>query len=100
MFRTHCEKALWKTLPSIRRELVSYLVKDKGIERKKVARIMGLTEPALCQYLKNKRGSVRFSKEQKKAIMKVGEELSKEKIGKNVFMNRICDLCKIMRMGC
>lgn len=99
MFIMPCERALWKVLPSIRKEIAIYLIREKKISRKKVARILCLTEPALCQYLNNKRGSIKFSKSQKKSIKIVAEQLLKEPVTKGIFMKNICYLCKAVR-GC
>jgi len=99
MFRTPCETTLWKLLPSLRKELVIYLVKDKKIPRRKAAKIIGVTEPAISQYLKNKRGSVKFTNKQKKEIRKTGDNLIKNS-SKKTFVKCMCRLCSCMEVGC
>ncbi len=51
-----CEIISWRVLPAVRRELSKYLVEEKNTPRKAVAQKLGLTEAAVCQYLKRKRG--------------------------------------------
>ena len=98
MFKTPCEIALWKKLPSIRRELVIYLVKDKTINRKRVAELLGITESAISQYLKNKRGSMKFTKKELVEIRKAGDEiLKKGGSSEKIFTKYICKLCNCMK---
>lgn len=99
MFKTPCETALWKVLPSIRKELVIYLVDDKKLPRKKVSKIVGVTEPAISQYLKNKRGKIKFTTNQKKEIKKVGDKLADD-YSKKKFVKCMCKLCSCMGVGC
>ena len=99
MFKTPCEIALWKVLPSIRKELVIYLVTEKNIARKKVAKILDITLPAICQYIKNKRGKFKFNKKQLIEIKKVGDDLIKNNSKKNL-MKCMCKLCSFMKVGC
>ncbi|MGN1044388.1 MAG: transcriptional regulator [Candidatus Methanomethylophilaceae archaeon] len=51
-----CEVVVWYLLPTIRRELAKKLVADFGYTQSKVAKTFGLTDAAVSQYLKNKRG--------------------------------------------
>ena len=51
-----CEVVVWYLLPTIRKELAKKLVSDYGYSQSKVARTFGLTDAAISQYLKNKRG--------------------------------------------
>ena len=49
-----CEIIGWTVLPSMRRELTIYLVKEKNFSRKKVCKVLDLTPSALSQYLSGK----------------------------------------------
>lgn len=51
-----CEVVVWYILPTIRKELAKKLVNNHGFSQSKVARVFGLTDAAISQYLKNKRG--------------------------------------------
>jgi len=50
------EIEVWYVLPSIRRAVCRELVK-LGMNQREIARMLGLTEPAVSQYLGNKRAS-------------------------------------------
>lgn len=51
-----CEVVVWYLLPTIRKELAKKLVENHGFSQSKVAKTFGLTDAAISQYLKNKRG--------------------------------------------
>tara|TARA_Y100000310_G_scaffold341261_1_gene439863 strand:+ start:1059 stop:1415 length:357 start_codon:yes stop_codon:yes gene_type:complete len=50
------EIEVWYIIPSIRRELAKSL-KLKGLSQKEIALTLGITEPAVSQYLHDKRAS-------------------------------------------
>ncbi len=52
-----CELIVWYVLPSIRRELARELVEVHSMTQAEVARRFGVTDAAISQYLKKKRGS-------------------------------------------
>ncbi|HIJ00715.1 MAG: uncharacterized protein PWQ88_1025 [Candidatus Methanomethylophilaceae archaeon] len=52
-----CELIVWYVLPSIRRELARELVEEHSMTQAEVARRFGVTDAAISQYLKKKRGS-------------------------------------------
>jgi predicted transcriptional regulator len=51
-----CELIVWYVLPSIRRELARELVETHNLTQAEVARKFGVTDAAISQYLKKKRG--------------------------------------------
>ncbi len=62
------EVEVWYVLPALRRELAVRL-KEKELSQKRIAEILGVTDAAVCQYLKKKRASeLKFSKEIKMMI--------------------------------
>ena len=52
-----CELIVWYVLPSIRRELAKELVEKHHLTQAEVARRFGVTDAAISQYLKSKRGT-------------------------------------------
>jgi predicted transcriptional regulator len=55
--RIPCELIVWYVLPSIRRELARELVDKHHLSQAEVARRFGVTDAAVSQYLKSKRGN-------------------------------------------
>jgi predicted transcriptional regulator len=52
-----CELIVWYVLPSLRRELARELVDKHKLTQAEVARRFGVTDAAISQYLKSKRGT-------------------------------------------
>ena len=50
-----CELVVWHVLPALRRELCTYLIKEKGMKTKDVAKLFNLTNAAVSQYIHKKR---------------------------------------------
>lgn len=98
----YCEKAFWKVIPSIRRMLCKSLIK-KGANRKEIARILGVSEAAVSQYLKSKRGArIRVSENAKMEIDRIAERILKyyrenKAINKKTVAKDICSICKLMK---
>lgn len=51
-----CEIVVWYMLPTIRKGVAKELVEVHGLTQSKVARLFGVTDAAVSQYLRNKRG--------------------------------------------
>lgn len=87
---------LWAFLPSLRRELVKDMVR-RGIKRKKIAKTFNITESAICQYLKSKRGiKFKFDKDTKKQIEKSATRISKSEKKETVIFE-ICRFCSMLK---
>ncbi len=102
------EVEVWYVLPSIRRELARVMI-EKGKPQKQIAKMLGVTEPAVTQYKLNKsnrsRGDqVKISKEVKPEIEKsadiIIEAWENRNEGEFVYeemtreINRIIDLLR------
>ena len=87
-----CEIIGWQVLPAIRREIAKYMVSEKNMTRKAVANKLGITEAAVCQYLKSKRGgNHKFNEHDLAKIKEMAHViLSSEKKG----MGNMCVVCK------
>ncbi len=87
-----CELIVWYVLPSIRSELTKELVK-LGLPQKEVSERLGITQAAVSQYVKEKRGkTMKFKEDVKEAI----RELAKDMVRNSAFSNltlRICEVC-------
>lgn len=98
MLKTPCELVRWEILSAIRRALVKDLI-EKGLKRQEVAEIFELSEAAISQYFKNKRGSnYPISPELQKEIFRVSDMiLERKKERKTVLLSGICYLCGIVK---
>ena len=73
------ELEVWYLIPAIRRELAKILTKEYDMSQKKVAGLFGITESAVSQYIKSKRGNeLKFSKVERDKIRKTAEKIIKD----------------------
>lgn len=73
------ELEVWYVLPALRRELAKSMV-AQGLSQKSAAGILGVTESAVSQYIRQKRAKrVRFDKDLKEQILRSAKKLSKRK---------------------
>jgi predicted transcriptional regulator len=95
MIKAPCENVIWKILPCIRKELVKSLLK-KGVSRKEIAKLFGITEAAISQYLKSKRGiKFKINKEVYELIKKSANRIY-EKRKKEVVIKELCKICSFI----
>jgi hypothetical protein len=93
--KSPCEEIVWDVLPAIRAAIAEELVR-KGLSQKEVSKLLGITPPAVSQYVSKKRGyNMEFKEEAKTAIAKLADDLIQNK-GVNLT-ERICQICKDVR---
>lgn len=91
--KTHQEIEVWYVIPAIRREMMLQM-KKKKISQKDAAKLLGLTEAAVSQYMSGKRGAdVKFGPDTKAEIRKSVDAIQK---GASVMeeIHRLTSLCK------
>ncbi|MBL7058881.1 transcriptional regulator [Candidatus Pacearchaeota archaeon] len=89
------EIEVWYVIPALRRELAKSFVKDHKMNQKKAAEILGITEAAISQYLKDKRGGeLKFTKPE---LEKIKQAASKVVDDPKNMMEVLYDLCVYFR---
>ena len=90
--KSPCELVVWYVLPSIRAEITKDLI-EMGLSQREVSRRLGMTEAAVSQYLKGKRGErIEFKGQVKEAIRRLAQDIAKkENFEDQIF--RICRIC-------
>ena len=95
------EVELWYVLPSIRSEFAKTLVTVYGFSQKRTAKLLGLTEAAVSQYLNSKRAQyLRFDNPVKETIKKLAARVADNKLEASVAILRICKLLKRRGVVC
>lgn len=92
------EIEVWYIIPAIRKEFVKLLVKE--MSQREAARKLGITEAAVSQYLKKKRGyGVAFDEKIEKQI---GKSVKNIKKGKPVLgeIEKILKICRKRKILC
>ena len=89
-----CEMVVWYVIPAIRSELAKELL-SLGMKQKKISELMDITQPAISQYVTDKRGSsLKFTDEVNELINDFAKDLYDEKATKSDIIPRTCHICK------
>jgi len=93
--KSPCEEIVWDVLPAIRAAIAEELVR-RELSQKEVSKLLGLTPPAVSQYVSKKRGySMEFNEEVKADIVKLADDLIQDKVTN--LTERICQICRDLR---
>lgn len=93
--KSPCEEIVWDVLPSIRAAIAGELIK-RGLSQKEVSTILGITPPAVSQYVTKKRGyGIQFDDEVLADILELANDLIEKKTIN--LTERICQICRDMR---
>jgi uncharacterized protein len=93
--KSPCEEVVWDVLPSIRAAIAEDLVK-RGVSQREISKMLGLTPPAVSQYVSKKRGySIEFSEGVTESIARLAEDLIQNQVDDP--LERICEICKELR---
>lgn len=94
-----CETVVWKVLPLIRRELVNIFVTKHGMSQKEAAQHFGLTESAISQYMRNKRGCLELNDERFDRQLKMSADVLFGDVKTDNLEYEICRLCHLIQDG-
>ena len=93
--KSPCEEIVWDVLPSIRAAIAEELIK-RGISQKEVSKMLGITPPAVSQYVSKKRGyNIEFREDIRGAIGKLADDLIEKKV--DDLAKRICEICRMLQ---
>lgn len=91
-----CELIVWYVIPTIRAELAKEMIK-LGLSQKEVSEKLGITQSAVSQYMKDKRGKgIPVNKQVRKAIKALAKDIVDGNTGKDVIPG-ICAVCAIVK---
>jgi predicted transcriptional regulator len=91
-----CELIVWYVIPTIRAELAKELVK-MGMSQKDISERLGITQSAVSQYIKDKRGKgIPINKDVRKGIKTLAKQVMVEKSPKDTIPG-ICMVCAIVK---
>lgn len=95
-----CETVVKQVLPTIRMMLVKDLMERHEMNQVEVAKILGITQPAVSQYLSALRGKRKtekvLSKHVGKPIKKFSDDIASGKLKHADMIKRYCVICKSM----
>jgi hypothetical protein len=89
--KSPCEFIVWHVLPSIRSALAEDL-SELGLSQREISKRLGMTEAAVSQYRRGKRGKgIEFKGKVRQAIRKLAEDIA----GEEDFDDQIYRICRI-----
>ena len=89
-----CEIVVWYVIPAIRSELAKELL-NLGMKQKDVSELMDITQPAVSQYITDKRGSgIKLDDNVREMIHEFARQLSEGEATKVDLISRTCTICK------
>ena len=95
--QSFCEKASRSVLPAIRSIISRELMNIYGLKQRQVAELLGITQPAVSQYIRESRGSKVSLMEKYESLMDKIDDLSSDLVSGNLkpkeFQQRMCDIC-------
>ncbi len=91
-----CEIIVWYVIPAIRSQLAKDLL-SFGMKQKEVSEIMDITQPAVSQYITDKRGSgIKLRDEVKLLVTKLAKDLADNVATKSDIVKRNCEICNMV----
>lgn len=91
-----CELIVWYVLPTIRAELAKELIK-LGLSQKEVSEKLGITQAAVSQYVKDKRGKgIPVNKQIRNSIKKLAIDIAEGDSRKDIIPG-LCMICSIVK---
>jgi len=94
-----CEIIVSDILPAIRAAIAKELFVTHELTQREISKRLGITQPAVSQYLKEIRGHVNIIKNKKtmKEIKKLSEEIANGKLNWGQIHKRFCSICLGLR---
>lgn len=92
--RPPCEIVVWYVIPTIRSELAKELL-NLGMKQKQISEILDITQPAVSQYISDKRGhGIKFEPEVQNMIKDFAQDLVDGKASQMDIIPKMCEICK------
>jgi predicted transcriptional regulator len=92
--RPPCEIVVWYVIPTIRSELAKELL-NLGMKQKQISEVLDITQPAVSQYISDKRGhGIKFDPEVQNMIKDFAQNLVDGKASQVDIIPKMCQICK------
>lgn len=92
-----CEIVVWYVIPSIRSKLAKELL-NLGMKQKDISQLLDITQPAVSQYISDKRGhEIDFDPQVEQYIKKMAQDMKNGEIKPVDLIPRFCHICKTIK---
>jgi len=94
----YCEDVAVNLIPTVRALIAKQLKEKYHLTQEQIAKLLGITQPAVSQYLKESRGKQARKIEKNEKIMKIIEEAAfriyTRDVKKGEIVKMFCKVCK------
>ena len=88
---------VWYVIPTIRSELAKELL-QLGMKQKEISKLLDITQPAVSQYISDKRGhGIKFNDQIMAMIKEFAHDLKEETATQQDIIPRTCKICKMIK---
>ncbi|MBE6485747.1 MAG: transcriptional regulator [Methanosphaera stadtmanae] len=92
-----CEIVVWYVIPSIRSKLAKELL-NLGMKQKEISQLLEITQPAVSQYISDKRGhEIDFEPEVENYIKNMAKEMTTGELQPIDLIPKFCHVCKTIK---
>jgi len=94
--KTPCEIIVWNIVPIIRKEFAKNLIENHGLNQRKVADKLGITESAVSRYVSGKRGILEITDDEILEEIKLSTNKIAAESGPTVI-EETCRICRLLK---
>ncbi|HLD83228.1 MAG TPA: transcriptional regulator [archaeon] len=96
--RPSCEYMVKEIFPCLRAMIAKSLIEDYGMSQGEAAALIGITQPAVSQYMRSLRGKRAILTEERvaQAVKEMSQGLRGKTISKDDLPARFCEICGIL----
>ena len=92
-----CEIVVWYVIPSIRSKLAKELL-NLGMKQKDISQLLDITQPAVSQYISDKRGhEIDFDPQVEQYIKDMAREMKNGELQPIDLIPKFCHICKTIK---
>ena len=92
-----CEIVVWYVIPSIRSKLAKELL-NLGMKQKDISKLLDITQPAVSQYISDKRGhEIDFDPVVEQYIKDMAKDMTTGDLQPIDLIPRFCHICKTIK---
>ena len=94
--KTPCEIIVWNVVPIIRKKLAKNLIENHGLNQRRVADKLGITESAVSRYISGKRGILEITDDEiLDEIRRSSNKIANE--NEQTVIEEICRICRLLK---
>jgi predicted transcriptional regulator len=101
VMKVFCEEVATHVLPAVRALMAIDLIKRHKMKQVEACKIMGVTQPAISQYLRGIRGKkiapIKKNKRVMAEIAKCAQEIATKKVSPTQWSAMLCGICTKMK---